>query len=635
MLFDPLKALQEYWGHDAFRPMQEDIIRSVLRGDDTLALLPTGGGKSICFQVPALCKEGICIVVSPLIALMKDQVHNLKRRNINAEAIYSGMHFRDIDRILDNCVYGNIKFLYLSPERLTTDIVKARLALMNVCLLAIDEAHCISQWGYDFRPPYLKIAEIRSILYKTPVIALTATATEPVVADIQEKLGFRQTNIFQQSFVRDNLSYVVQHEIDKYAKMLSILQKVTGSSVVYVRNRKQTKDIADWLNTQKISASHYHAGLPPDERSRLQDEWITNRKRVIVSTNAFGMGIDKPDVRTVIHLDLPETLEAYFQEAGRAGRDGKRAYAVLLYNATDREKLERDFMISFPPVSEIKRVYHALGSYFQIAIGAGEGQSFDFEISDFTKKYAFDILKTFHSLRFLESAGWITMTEAVYTPASVQIILGKDDWYNYLLKNKELEPLLKALVRAYESIWNTPVRLDDYKLAGFLRVPVDKLLTQLTFLHQEKVIDYIPRNDKPQLTMLRERAALDNLNISDAMYEFRRKRHEEKMYAALAYAETEVCRSLQLIRYFGEKTTRKCGKCDICIAQRKTLQQNAEFEVIRFRIQEILEREKVDTSFLVRYFSSLQTDFVLEIVNFFLDEGKIVEDDDGILHWQV
>jgi ATP-dependent DNA helicase RecQ len=632
-MLDPLKVLQEYWGHDAFRPMQEDIVRSVLRGDDTLALLPTGGGKSVCFQVPALCKEGICIVVSPLIALMKDQVHNLKRRNIAAESIYSGMNFRDIDRVLDNCVYGNIKFLYLSPERLTTDIVKARLAKMNVCLLAIDEAHCISQWGYDFRPPYLKIAEIRTILYNVPVIALTATATVPVVADIQERLGFRQKNLFQQSFVRDNISYVVQRETDKYGKLLDILQKVTGSSVVYVRNRKQTKDIADWLNTQKISASHYHAGLPPNERSRLQDDWIANKKRVIVATNAFGMGIDKPDVRTVIHLDLPETLEAYFQEAGRAGRDGKRAYAVLIYNNGDRDKLERDFMISFPPVAEIKRVYHALGNYFQLAIGGGEGVSFDFEMAIFAKKYEFDVLKTFHSLRFLENSGWIVMTEAVYTAASIQIILNKDDWYNYLIKNKELEPLLKALVRAYESIWHSPVRLDEYKLADFLRIPVVKLLAQLEFLQRENVIEYVPRNDKPQLTMLRERASQDNLNISDAMYDFRKQRHQEKMYAALAYAELDNCRSLQLIQYFGEKTTRKCGKCDICIQQRKALQKNGEFEVIKFRIQEILARERVDISFLVRYFSSTQADTVLDILTYFIDEGSVIEDDDGVLHW--
>lgn len=632
-MLDPLKVLQEYWGHDAFRPMQEDIIRSVLRGDDTLALLPTGGGKSVCFQVPALCKEGICIVVSPLIALMKDQVHNLKRRNIAAESIYSGMNFRDIDRVLDNCVYGSIKFLYLSPERLTTDIVKARLAKMNICLLAIDEAHCISQWGYDFRPPYLKIAEIRTILYNVPVIALTATATLPVVADIQERLGFRQKNLFQQSFVRDNISYVVQRETDKYGKLLDILQKVTGSSVVYVRNRKQTKDIADWLNSQKISASHYHAGLPPKERSSLQDDWIANKKRVIVATNAFGMGIDKPDVRTVIHLDLPETLEAYFQEAGRAGRDGKRAYAVLIYNNGDRDKLERDFMISFPPVAEIKRVYHALGNYFQLAVGGGEGVSFDFEMPIFAKKYEFDVLKTFHSLRFLENAGWIVMTEAVYTPASIQVILNKEEWYNYLIKNKTLEPLLKALVRAYESIWHSPVRLDEYKLADFLRMPVAKLLLQLEFLQRENVIDYVPRNDKPQLTMLRERAAQDNLNISDAMYDFRKQRHQEKMYAALAYAEMDNCRSLQLIQYFGEKTTRKCGKCDICIKQRKALQQNGEFEVVKFRIQEILARERVDIAFLVRYFSSTQANTVLDILTFFIDEGSVMEDDDGVLHW--
>ena len=630
---DPQQVLTEYWGHTAFRPLQEDIIRSVLRGDDTLALLPTGGGKSICFQVPALCKQGICIVVSPLIALMKDQVQNLRRRNILAEAIYAGMRATEIDRILDNCVHGNVQFLYLSPERLSSPLLRVRLAQMQVSLLAIDEAHCISQWGYDFRPPYLQIAEIRTIVFNAPVIALTATATPEVVADIQEKLGFRRKNPFQQSFVRQNLSYVVQQTSDKMGKMLDILQKMQGSGIVYVRSRRQTQEIAHYLTARGIAAAHYHAGLTAEERTATQTAWMNNQCRIMVATNAFGMGIDKPDVRTVVHLAPPETIEAYFQEAGRAGRDGTRAYAVLLYHATDRQALEEAFVAAYPPLLTIRRCYQALGNYFQLAVGSGLGESYDFDLTDFAQKYDFTTLTAHHALRFLEAAGWVALSEAVFAPATLQIIVSRDDWYNYILKNADLEPLLKTLLRAYESVWQMPVRIDERKICDFLKISRAKLHTQLEYLKNEQIIAYTPKNDKPQLTFVRERVSQANLSLTEALYDFRKARHQEKMNAILRYCETAECRSQQLVRYFGEQNAPNCGTCEVCIAQRKALKINAEYEIIQFRIAEIIQREAVDVSFLMRHFSSAQTDYALTLLQFLIAQGRVAENDDGVLRW--
>ena len=410
----PNDILKQYWGFDSFRPLQEDIIQSVLDGKDTLALLPTGGGKSICFQVPALVKEGICIVISPLIALMKDQVYNLQKRGIAAVAIFSGMHYKDIDRILDNCIYGNTKLLYLSPERLTSDLVRERIKKMKVSLIAVDEAHCISQWGYDFRPPYLQIAEIREYLPKVPIMALTATATPEVVKDIQEKLEFKRGEVFQQSFLRENLAYVVLEEEGKMEKLFKVLTGVRGSGLVYVRNRRKTKEIAMFLKKYRITADYYHAGLTNEERSQKQEAWINDKIRIIVATNAFGMGIDKPDVRVVVHMDLPDSLEAYFQEAGRAGRDGQKSYAVLLYNQGDKLDLERRFELSFPPLKEVRLTYQALGSYLQLAVGSGEGESYDFDLVEFSRVYGFSTVKTFNCLKVLERAGWIALSESIY-----------------------------------------------------------------------------------------------------------------------------------------------------------------------------------------------------------------------------
>ncbi|MEM1123394.1 MAG: ATP-dependent DNA helicase RecQ, partial [Bacteroidota bacterium] len=426
----PLDILKAHWAFEAFRPMQEEIIQAVLEGNDTLALLPTGGGKSICFQVPALVKEGICLVISPLIALMKDQVDNLQKRNIKAVAIYSGMNYTAIDRALDNCIYGDTKFLYVSPERLITDLAKARIAQMNVNLIAVDEAHCISQWGYDFRPPYLEIAKIRELHPKAPVLALTATATKEVVTDIQEKLAFPKPNLYQQSFERKNLSYVVLPESNKSQKLLEVVTNVKGAGIVYTRSRKNTKDLATFLKRNRIASDFYHAGLTTEQRNQKQEAWIQNQTRIMVATNAFGMGIDKPDVRSVVHMDLPDSLEAYFQEAGRAGRDGKKGYCVLLYEETDGQKLLLNYENAFPPMKVIRQVYRALGSYFSLAVGSGIGRSFDFDIGEFVNRFNFKILQAFHSLKMLQQAGWIVLTEAIFRKASIKIKVNREQLYD-------------------------------------------------------------------------------------------------------------------------------------------------------------------------------------------------------------
>ena len=462
--------LKQYWGYDSFRPLQDEIIESVLDGKDTLALMPTGGGKSICFQVPALCREGVCIVISPLIALMKDQVFQLQKRNIPAAAIYSGMRYKDIDRLLDNAVYGNIKLLYLSPERLVTELARERIKKMNVNLLAVDEAHCISQWGYDFRPPYLQIAEIREFIPDTPILAVTATATKEVVEDIQQKLEFKDGAVFQKSFERKNLAYVVLSEENKPQKALDILQKVKGSAVVYSRNRRGTKEVANYLRKNGINADFYHAGLSTALRTKKQEDWIQGKLKVMVSTNAFGMGIDKADVRSVVHMDLPDSLEAYFQEAGRAGRDGKKSFAVLLYNEADKKNLLWSYENSFPEIEEVKRVYAALGSYLQLAIGSGLGGSFDFEIERFVKNFRFDLLKTYSCLKILEQSGYIVLSDAVFIPSTIKIRVNKEVLYDYQLKNRSLDIIIKTILRTYHGALSHHTKIDESQLARFLKI---------------------------------------------------------------------------------------------------------------------------------------------------------------------
>ena len=625
----PESILKEYWGFDTFRPLQRDIIQAVLDKQDALALLPTGGGKSICFQIPALCTEGVCLVISPLIALMKDQVENLKKRGIQAAAIFSGMHYKDIDRLLDNAVYGGLKFLYMSPERLMTELAIERIKRMNINVIAVDEAHCVSQWGYDFRPPYLKIAAIREHIPNAPILALTATATPDVVKDIGEKLelhkGFK---VFQQDFNRSNLAYLVRTVDNKEAKLLEIFNKAKGCGIVYVRSRKRTKEIAQLLQKQGITADFYHAGLPSEDRNLKQDAWISDKTRVIVATNAFGMGIDKPDVRTVVHTDLPNSLEAYFQEAGRAGRDGKKAYAVLLYNQLDAANLEVQFENAFPDMKDIRRTYEALGSYLQLAIGSGFGESFDFNIVEFAERFKLDLLKTYACFKVLEHDGWVAFTEGVFLPSSLKVIVNRETLYDYQLKHKAYEKVLKGVLRALSNVLNDYVDFNEHRLAQFLQMSVMDLEQLLHRFHLDSIVEYRPKKDKPQLTFLRERMDAQIMTIDYTLYMFRKKRAEYRYKKAIEYAELAICHSQHLLHYFGQKDAIPCGICDICLEHNKTALDTNDFEVFKEKITRMLKREPLGLKEIADSFTEKHRTKVIQTISFMLDEGVLKKDKD-------
>eukprot|EP01133_Synstelium_polycarpum_P010152 gene10152-11829_t len=620
------EILKQYWGFDSFRPLQEDIIDAVLDNKDTLALLPTGGGKSLCFQIPAMLKEGICLVISPLIALMKDQVENLKAKGIEAVAIYAGMGKREIDILLDNCIYGNIKFLYLSPERLMSEIVKVRISYMKVSLIAIDEAHCISQWGYDFRPPYLQVKALREIHPKTAVIALTATATEFVRKDIIEKLELKSPGIFVQSFARKNLSYVVFGLQDKYKKLVDITQKVKGSGLVYVRNRRETAEISFFLKRNQISADFYHAGLNREDRSRKQEDWKMNRTRVMVATNAFGMGIDKPDVRFVVHLDLPESLEAYYQEAGRAGRDEHRAFAVLLANTADQQALENKYTNHFPSIEEIKKTYHHLGSYYQLAYGAGEGLSFPFDLADYCKKFGLGVVKTIAALKFLEHDGYLTLSENIFLQSRVLFLISNEDLYRFQIENAGFDPLIKTMLRSYGGSFDQYVKIKEDELAKRVGVSFKTVTAMLQRLNDLEVLSYLPQTDQPQLQFLQARTDQLHLDIDIKYIELRRKIQEGQISAVLNYASSNSCRSIQLLSYFDEKYAPKCGVCDICLAEKKELEAEELVQKIEFEIATLLQVSPHSLADLVAALRSGAESDKLKQIRELLDAGKIKTD---------
>ena len=566
---DPQEILKKFWNYPAFRPGQREIIDAVLAGRDTLALLPTGGGKSLCFQVPALAREGVTIVVSPLIALMKDQVRQLKDRGIVADAIYSGMRRADIDRVFDNAVYGNTKLLYLSPERLQTDLARVRIGKMNVSLIAVDEAHCISQWGYDFRPPYLRIAELRKLHPEVPVIAVTATATPEVVGDIQRYLEFKEDRfIYQQSFGRENLAYVVRRPEGKEEHILRVLAGVAGTSIVYVRSRGMTRQLALMLQRRGIAAASYHAGLEPKEKDRRQQAWIDGRLRVIVATNAFGMGIDKPDVRSVIHYGPPDSPEAYFQEAGRGGRDGRESFAVMLYHPSDGERLRRNWALSYPELPEIKRTYRALGSYLQLAVGGGLDEAYDFDIATFSATYGFDVRSAYASLKALERAGYIILTEAVHQPARLQFLASKERLYQYQIANRGADKLVKSILRTSQGAFLNPVNIDEGSLANFLQIDLEQLQRTFRKMAAEGIIDYFPTKELPQIIFTEERIDVAALRIDEQQYRFLRQRARHRIDTMIDYATSDTgCRSATLLAYFGEKDAPACGICDLCRAR--------------------------------------------------------------------
>ncbi len=620
------EVLRRYWGFDQFRPLQDEIIQSVLSGNDTLALLPTGGGKSICFQVPAMLMEGICIVVSPLIALMKDQVENLKAKGINAIAIYAGMGKREIDILLDNCIYGNIKFLYLSPERLLSPIVRERISYMNVNLIAIDEAHCISQWGYDFRPPYLQLTALREIHPEKPVLALTATATAFVKEDIQAKLDFKNAKVFVKSFERHNLSYAVIDVEDKHKKLLEIVRNVKGSGLIYVRNRRETAEIASFLQRNGVVADFYHAGIEKDLRFKKQENWKSDVVSVMVATNAFGMGIDKPNVRFVVHLDLPDSLEAYYQEAGRAGRDEKRAFAVLLANASDQLILKGKYKDSFPSIDEIKKTYHYLGSYFQLAFGAGEGLNFEFDLADFCKRFSLGVLKTLASLKFLEHDGYLVLSENIFLQSRIMFTANHEDVYRFQIENVAYDSIIKTIQRSYGGAFDGYIKIKESDLAKRLKISFNDVIAHLNKLQQLEILSYLPQTDQPQLQFVLPRADQLHLDIDVKYIKLRQKIQNDQINAVLSYSTTAICRSIQLLSYFGEKNASKCKFCDVCLAEKKVEDLAQLNDKIDFEIATHLQTQSRSLDELVNSISVGNETNKIERIRDLLDAGKIKND---------
>ena len=627
------QILRDYWGYDSFRTLQEEIIQSVWEGRDTLGLMPTGGGKSLTFQVPVMGMKGICLVVTPLIALMKDQVDNLRERGIKAAAVYSGMSRDEIITTLENCIFGDFKFLYVSPERLSSDIFITKLQAMDVCLLVVDESHCISQWGYDFRPSYLKIADIRHLLEGVPVLALTATATAEVVDDIQERLLFRDKNLFRTSFLRENLSYVVRTADNKVGELSHILQTVPGSSIVYVRSRKQTKEIAHTLQKAGISADYFHAGLSHEEKNLKQNSWKNGERRVIVATNAFGMGIDKADVRTVVHMDLPNSPEEYFQEAGRAGRDGERSYAVILYAKADSIKLRKRITDAFPEREFIVRVYEALGNYYQVAVGAGFGNAYDFSLHEFCIPFKFPFLQAHHALKILELAGYIEYTEEIDLRSRVRFLIYRDEMYTLQLE-REMDELLHTLLRNYTGLFSDDVYIDESLLAARTGKSRSEVCEMLIALSRMRYIRYIPQKKTPFIVFTTSREDSQFVSIPRTVYEERKKRFEKRIHSMIDYVEEgDVCRSRMLLIYFGEKNPKDCGYCDVCLRRNEAGVTNYLFRLLRKKILAQFELEQtLRLNMLVEQVADGEGDQeqVIKVIRFLVDSGELELHDDRI-----
>lgn len=625
------KILRDYWGYASFRPLQEEIMQSVWEGRDTLGLMPTGGGKSMTFQVPVMAMKGICLVVTPLIALMKDQVDNLRERGIKAAAVYSGMSRDEIITTLENCIFGDFKFLYVSPERLSSDIFMVKLRAMDVCLLVVDESHCISQWGYDFRPSYLKISGIREQLEGVPVLALTATATREVVNDIQEKLHFREKNVFRTSFARENLSYVVRSADNKMSELVHILQTVPGKSIVYVRSRKQTKEIAQSLRKAGISADFFHAGLSYEDKIFKQNAWKVGAQRVIVSTNAFGMGIDKGDVRTVIHMDLPNSLEEYFQEAGRAGRDGERSYAIILYTKADSTKLRKRITDAFPDRDFITRVYEALGNYFQVAVGAGYNDVYDFSLHEFCLPYQLPFLQTHHALKILELAGYIEYTEEIDMRSRLQFLIYRDELYSLHL-DKATDELLHTILRNYTGVFSDDVYIDESLLAARTGKSRKEVCERLISLSRMRYIRYIPQKKTPFIVFTTSREETHFVSISRAVYEERKKRFEKRIHSMIDYVEeTGVCRSSMLLVYFGENNSKDCGHCDVCLKKNESGLSNYEFHRIGDKLKEVMQNHgSRRLNDLVDSVAGENSEKVILVLRFLIDAGELWLSDDMV-----
>ncbi len=627
------QILEKYWDFSEFLPLQYEIIKSIGEGKDTLGLMPTGGGKSITFQVPAMAKEGICLVITPLIALMKDQVEKLCQRDIRAIAVHSGMSREEIDITLDNAIYGNYKFLYLSPERLGTEIFRVRIEKMNVNLIAVDEAHCISQWGYDFRPSYLRIVELRNYLPGVPVLALTATATTEVCDDIQRKLNFRSKNLIRMSFERKNLVYTVREAEDKQKYILKLISKMPGSGIIYTRNRKKTKELSDYLNKNSVDSDYYHAGLTHPVRNRKQEEWMKGKTGIIIATNAFGMGIDKPDVRFVIHADPPDSLEEYFQEAGRAGRDNNPAHAILLYNAGDRISFQKRISINFPEPDVIRQIYRALGNFFQIPVGSAKDQVFDFNIAEFASRYKFSILTIFSSLKLLQLEGYLEITEEIFNPSRIKFLTTRDNLYRFQVENAEYDSFIKILMRTYTGVFTEFVTIYEDSLAMKAHVKTEKIIEYLKKLNVLGIIRYLPQKKTPVVIFTEERLDIKDLRISKENYKDRKDRYTKRIDEVIRYSTDENhCRSQILLEYFGEKNALRCGQCDICLRSKEQNLSTYEFDYAVEEIREILAGKSLTVGILADSLALPETK-ALKVIRWLLDNDRLILEKDHTLKW--
>lgn len=628
------ETLEKYWGYTSFRPLQEDIIQSVCSGKDTLGLMPTGGGKSLTFQVPAMLMPGICLVVTPLISLMKDQVDNLKAKGIKATTVYSGMTREEISTQLENCIFGDFKFLYISPERLGTELFRSKLRAMNVCLLVVDESHCISQWGYDFRPSYLQIASVREMLPGIPVLALTATATHEAVKDIQEKLLFQKKNVFQKSFVRKNLSYIVRHTENKQQTLISMLNKVSGTAIVYVRNRKQTQEIATQLQQAGISAHFFHAGLKREVKTERQNEWKQDKCRVMVATNAFGMGIDKPDVRLVVHMDMPGSLEEYFQEAGRAGRDEQKSYAVLLCASSETAKLKRRMTDEYPNKESIIHIYDILGSYLQIASGFGHYTTHNFSIGDFCSQHKFSLNQTYHALKLLELSGYIEYIEDPDNASRLTFLVNREDLYQSFNQDLVTDEIIQVILRSYTGVFADYVFIDETLIASRAHTTQQDVYNRLVNLSKHRIISYIPRKNVPQIIFTRPREEPKHVAIPRFAYEERKERSQQRINKVLEYInEKHHCRTRILLDYFGEKHTQDCKNCDICLAKTQSGLKHWEYNSVREALINELKEKEQSILYLADKLP-LNQEKNIQVIRFLLDNDERFLLKDEFIYYQ-
>ena len=621
---DAIDVLIKYWGHTQFRLKQQEIINQVIEKRDTLALLPTGGGKSICYQVPALMQEGICLIISPLIALMDDQVRILKSKGIKSIAITSGMHYNEIDTALTNCIYGGVKFLYLSPERLQNELVQTRIKEMNINLITVDEAHCISEWGHNFRPAYRHISEIREIIPNTPVLALSATATSSVIDDIQNNLKFKEHNLIQSSFIRKNISYVVDNIDDKKSRLLKLVDKIKSSVIIYVGSRKAAKDITNFLLSNNYSANYYHGGLAAKTRSTRQESWIQNQTRIMVATNAFGMGIDKADVKLVVHLALPSTIEAYFQEAGRAGRDGKQAYSFLLANKGDVKKQQDLLNLRYPSISEIKTVYQNLANYFQLAENALPKEAISFDMVNFTERYKINSLKLYNVLKYLEKEEHIRLAEAIHNPSKLMIKVSNTELYKFQIANKYYDNFIKIILRSYANLFYNNVIINEQDIANRFNVTIEEVVRLLNKLMQLEILIYAPKNNNSQITYLKSRKDTEQLHLDEHKWKERKNYEQEKLDKITNYISDELsCRSKLLLHYFGEKESEKCGKCDYCINEKRKKIKDSEYKDITNKLEEFLKDKELTIEEICVLIPNYHEQQLILIIQYLFDNDRV------------